>query len=59
MAIAILAIVLAACTSSRPRTVHYHDYESGVSVAVTCDYFKFDGALRHDTCTVIILDDGL
>ena len=59
MAIAILAIVLGACAKSTPRTVNFYDAETGVGVSVTCEYFKFDGALRHDTCTVIILDDGL
>ena len=58
MAIAILAIVLAAC-GSRPRTTNYHDYETGVSVSIECEYDKWGGSILHDTCAVHILDDGL
>ena len=58
MAIAILAIVLAAC-GSRTRTTNYHDYETGVSVSVECKYDKWGGALMHDSCAIHILDDGL
>ncbi len=58
IAIAVLAIVLAAC-GARIKTTNYHDFETGVSVSVECDYDKWGGALRHDSCRVVILDDGL
>jgi hypothetical protein len=58
MAIAILAIVLGAC-GSRVRTTNYHDYGTGVSVSVECKYDKWGGAIIHDSCKVIVLDDGL
>jgi uncharacterized lipoprotein YehR (DUF1307 family) len=54
----VLAIALTACGKTT-RTTNYHDFETGVSVSIECDYDKFGGSLLHDSCKVHVLDDGL
>lgn len=57
LAVVALALLLGAC-GTKTRTKNYHDFGTGVSVSVECDYDNWGGNLIHDTCSVFIIDDG-
>lgn len=58
IAILVLAVVLAGCGNSRPRSIVYTDSQTGLSVTVSCEYAGFTDVRQDDTCRVWILEDG-
>ena len=57
--VVVLAIALASCGGSRPRTILYRDMDTGLTVSVTCDYSSFTEVRDDGSCNVYVVDDGL
>lgn len=58
LAAGLVVLMLAACGNSKPRSIVYRDFETGLTVSVTCEHTSFTEVRDDDTCRVWILEEA-